>query len=129
MTRGSGWPSARLLRLPSMMRIVGGSVGRAAPSASKSRSVVKLKYPIEHSMRHELERHGKHLASHIVPFDCRQAQDARRHGRYGPEGQSTSATLVKKASGIHDTSKICTPMSCCQVSTTMFQGIAELIFV
>ena len=25
--------------------------------------------------------------SRCVPFDCRQAQDARHHGRYGPEGQ------------------------------------------
>ena len=40
MTRGSGWPSARPLRMLSVMRIVGGSVGRAAPSASKLRSAV-----------------------------------------------------------------------------------------
>ena len=34
----------------------------------------------------------ENLASHIVPFDCLQAQDAR----YGPEGQLTSASLVRK---------------------------------
>ena len=38
----------------------------------------------------------KNLASRTVPLDCRQAQDARRHGWYGPEGQLTSASVVKK---------------------------------
>ena len=54
------------------------------------------------------------LASHVFPCDCRQAQDAWHHGRYGQEGQLTSASLLKKP--VDDSSRICTPMSCWQAA-------------
>ena len=94
MTRGSGWPSARA----------------PAPSVSKSRSAVNLKYPIEHGIVTNSDGTERNLA--FFPFDCLQAQDARHHGRHGPKGELIPASSMKKPAEIHDTS----PMSCWQAA-------------
>ena len=81
-----------LLRMTSVMRIVGGSVGRAAPSASKSRSVVNLKYPIEHGIVTNWDDTERNLAS----FFPAPVGRPRHRGRHGPKGQPISASLMKK---------------------------------
>ena len=45
--------------------------------------VVNLKYPIENGIVTTWDDTVRHLASFFSPCDCRQAQDARRHGRHG----------------------------------------------
>ena len=38
---------------------------------------------------------GDECTSRYVPFDCRQAQDARHHGRYGPGGTAMLVTRCR----------------------------------
>ncbi len=111
MTRGSGWPSARPLRMPSMRRIVGGSVGRAAPSASKSRSAVNLKCPFGHGIVTNWDATERNLASH---FSLRLSAGPRFQASWSAWTKRSADIrfIEKEASGIHDTSRICSPMSC-----------------
>ena len=64
------WESMGVIRrddtrlwMPSMRRIAGGGVGRAAPSAPKSRSAVNQKYPIEHGAVTNWDDTERNLAS------------------------------------------------------------------
>ena len=84
-------------------------MGRAAPAASKSRSVVNLKYPIEHGIVTNWDDTERSLASSAGP---------RRQASWLAWTKRSADTrfIDKEASGIHNTSRICTPSG-----KTMFQ--------
>ena len=87
----------------------------------KSRSVVKLKCPIEHGIVTNWDDMEKSGITH-----CSLRLSSWHHGRYGPEGDIRC--IGEEASGIHDTSRICTPMSCCQVARPCSKGLVSASF-